>query len=391
VRTVVVATRKVCVLPEFAGNTWAHLQWVLGLQRLGVRVVWVDYVNKLNPQAHPHTLDYVVRTFGRLAQDFGFAGNWAIVFGDDGKQVFGMTPADLNEVAKDADLLINISKTVPMSSPLHSIPRRVYVDLDPAFTQIWVRDGDIDIHSFHHHFTVGQNVSRPDYVVPTNGVRWHPVFPPVVLDEWPVRNGSACERISTIGDWRGKQKVIFDGRYFAGKRKEFVKVLGLPALSKQKFELALCVGQGDHEDLGVLEAQGWIVLDPFLWAGNPHSYREFIQTSRAEFSVAKSGYVSLAPGWMSDRTACYLASGKPALVQTTGLERVMPTGSGLVTFSNLEQAVAGLEAINSDYQSHCRAARGLAEQYLDSNRVLGTFLDVCDSASPSRTISSRAL
>jgi hypothetical protein len=372
-KTVVVGTRQVCLLPEFAGNTWAHMQWVLGLQRLGFDVVWVDHLEPLEPLRQHHSVEHLVREFRRTAAEFGFEGRWAIALERDGR-VFGMTEGELQRAMRDADLLINLSKVLGTASPLLRIPRRAYVDMDPGFTQIWVDTKDLDLRGFQSFFTVGQNVCQPDFPVPAHGIRWQAILPPVVLDQWPARIDAGTARFSTVGDWRGSQQVLFRGNYYAGKRGEFVQQLELPVRTRQRFELALCLGAGDHEDLGLLHAHGWIVLDPFLWAGNPFSYREFIQTSRAEFSVAKSGYVRLRTGWISDRTACYLASGKPAVVQSTGFEESLATGKGLLTFRTVEEAAAAVAAVESDYLGHCRAARAFAEAHLASDRVLGKVL-----------------
>jgi hypothetical protein len=192
---------------------------------------------------------------------------------------------------------------------------------------------------------------------------------------WPSRIDERCTRFSTIGDWRGSQEAIFKDEYYGGKRSEFIRFLQVPQTADERIELALLIGREDHEDLGLLQGHNWRVQNPYLFAGNPRSFREFVQFSRAEFSVAKQGYVKSKSGWVSDRTAFYLASGKPALVQSTGFEGRLPTGKGLLTFRTPEEAVAGIEAINGDYVAHCQAAREIAEQHFDSDTVLGFLLE----------------
>jgi len=230
----------------------------------------------------------------------------------------------------------------------------------------------VDRHNFH--FTVGQNVGTPHFKIPLNGVNWQPILPPVALEHWPARSDSNCKRFGTIGDWRGNQHAILDAEYFGGKRREYVQLLHLPKAANQCIELALCIGAEDWEDIVLLQESHWKVLDPYLYAGDPQSYRQFIQLSRAEFSVAKSGYIKSNSGWISDRTACYLASGKPALVQSTGCEWRFPEQKGLLMFRSQEEAVAGIKAINDDYVTHCQAARQLAESYFDSGKVLSGIL-----------------
>ena len=202
-----------------------------------------------------------------------------------------------------------------------------------------------------------------------------PTLPPVVLEQWPARSDPGCRRFSTVADWRGSQYAVYDGEAYGGKRREFLHLLLLPRRARLALEPAIYVGFADSEDLELLLGNKWQVHDPFLVAGDPHSYREFIRHSRAEFSVAKGGYVKSHSGWVSDRTACYLASGKPALVQSTGFEQRLPTGRGLLTFRTFDEAVAGVEAINADYPAHSRAARQLAEEYFDSDKVLGRLLE----------------
>jgi hypothetical protein len=224
-------------------------------------------------------------------------------------------------------------------------------------------------------FTIGQNVDGDDFPIDLQGVPWQPTLPPVVLDAWPVCSDGGCARISTVADWRGSQDAVYEGEWYGGKREEFLGFLRVPLEAQRQFEIALLVGQEDYEDLGILLRHDWRVLDPYACAGDPHSYREFVQRSRAEFSVAKRGYVRTRSGWISDRTACYLASGKPAIVQATGFERRLPTGEGLLTFETVQQAVDAVHAFDADYDRHAAAARRVAEDHLDSRRVLASILE----------------
>jgi hypothetical protein len=381
----VVASPAASGLPEFAGNTWAFLQYVVGLERLGVEAFWVDHQPKLDPRqparerrAYPaedcHSIDYVSTRFAAMARDFGFDGRWCIIY-DGGVRAFGMTLEEMREVTEEADVLLNLGASLPPESPLLQIPRRVYVDLDPGFTQIWAHQIDMGFRHYDLFFTVGQNVGRPGFRIPTQGIGWAPTLPPVVLDLWPAHVDASCERVSTIADWRGSQYARFEDELYAGKREEFMRFLEVPRRARRPIEVALNIGQHDHEDLGLLLQNDWFVRDPYLYAGDLDSYREFIQFSRAEFSVAKGGYVKSSCGWLSDRTACYLASGKPAVVQSTEFEWRLPTGNGLLTFSTVEEAVAALDAIEQDYESHAHAARQVAEEHFDSAHVLGSLLE----------------
>jgi hypothetical protein len=381
----VVTSRGVSGLPEFPGNTWTFLQYVVGLARLGIETFWVDYQEKLDPRlpsrrGRPriredcHSVDYVRARFQETAQAFGFEGRYCILY--DGEATsFGMSAAALDELAGEADLLLNLAGPLAASSPLLRIARRAYVDLDPGFTQIWSQQLDLGLDQYHFFFTVGQNVGRPEFRIPTLGIAWEPILPPVVLDLWPAHIDPSCQRLSTIGDWHGSQYAEFEGELYAGKREEFIRFLEVPKRVGRPIEPALSIWQRDHDDLGLLLRNDWIVRDPYLYAGHLESYREFIQFSQAEFSVAKSGYVKSRSGWFSDRTACYLASGKPAIVQSTQFEWRLPTGVGLLTFQSVEEACAAIEAIDHDYLEHCHAARRIAEKYFDSAIVLGSILD----------------
>ena len=376
---VVVRTRDAAAAPEFPGATWTYLQYVLGFRRLGFEVFWVDALGAVDPFKGPHGRDYLVEAFGRTAERFGFGDAWCVLH-EDGSS----GPARVEELATRADLLVTVSGHLDPESPLMSIPTRAYIDVDPGFTQIWASQGALSLDEHTHHFTVGLNVGTDALRVPAAGVEWHPIVPPVVLDEWPALIDERCRRWSTIADWSGSQVAWHAEEEYGGKRDNFVALLGLPAETDVRFEPAILIGQGDHADLGALHEHGWRVRDPAIYAGTPDAYREFIRYSRAELSVAKDGYVRSRSGWVSDRTACYLAAGKPAVVQSTGAESRLPTGAGLLTFQSPEDAAATVRAVESDYLAHCRAARGLAEERFDSARVLAHVLEVCGVAARAR-------
>jgi hypothetical protein len=370
---IIVGTRDTSRWPEFAGSTWVRLQYVLGLAKLGIDSFWVDRLSRIDPLEHPHSLAYLLERFERTAKQFGFEGRYCVVY-NGGEKHFGLSEQSLRSLIESSDLLLNISGYLPRDSPLMNIRRRAYIDVDPGFTQIWATQLDMGLDRHNFHFTVGQNVGTPQFTIPLGGIDWQPILPPVVLDQWPARIDDRCARIGSVGDWRGSQHAIHDAEYFGGKRREYIQLLHLPKAANQPLELALCVGSEDWEDIGLLQESGWKVLNPYLYAGDPQSYREFIQQSRAEFSVAKSGYVKSNSGWISDRTACYLASGKPALIQSTGCEWRFPEQKGLVMFRSQDEALLGLRSINNDYLVHSHAARHLAEFHFDSSRVLGVVL-----------------
>jgi hypothetical protein len=373
-RKVIVGTAGTSRLPEFAGSTWVRLQYMLGLQKLGFESFWVDRIGTVDPFKYQHPLDYLIGRFDRTARDFGFQDRYCVIY-NNGERYFGLSQRQLCKLTCEAELLINISGCLPAESDLMRIPRRVYVDVDPGFTQIWAHQTEMQLDRHNFFFTVGQNVGRPNFKIPTLNINWQPILPPVALDQWPPCIDENCVRFSTVADWRGSQNAIYDDEYYGTKREQFVRFLRVPMEAKQRIELALTIGQHDFEDIGLLLGHNWRIRDPYLYAGDPHSYREFIQNSRAEFSLAKSGYVKSNSGWISDRTVCYIASGKPALVQSTGFDWRVPTGHGLLTFKTVDEAVAGIHCINQNYLSHCNAARRIAEEYFNSDVVLGCMLE----------------
>jgi hypothetical protein len=371
---VVVASNGTSAVPEFAGSTWVRLQYMLGLDHLGIECYWVDRLKPIDPLSHHHSLHYLTKRFARTARDFGFADRYCIVY-NGGEQYFGITEEQLVEVATHADVLLNISGYLPEDSVLMRIPRRAYIDVDPGFTQIWGHQVDMGFERHNFFFTTGQNVGTEAFTIPTDGIKWLPIVPPVALDAWPLRFDERHTRISTVADWHAPQTAIFEGQNYGGKQAEFMRSLRVPEKSGRLFEIALGIDQAQHEDQAILLWHGWIIVDPYFYAGDPESYREFIQFSRAEFSVAKGGYVKSNSGWVSDRTACYLASGKPAVVQSTGFESTLPTGTGLLTFTTSDEAIAAITSVDANYREHCLAARELAERQFDSSVVLTRILE----------------
>lgn len=371
---VIVATRDTSSRPEFAGWMWVPMQYVLGFRKLGLDAYWIDRVPRVDPRKQPHSIDYLMQRFRTAMERFGLQEGYCVRY-DDGTRYFGLDREEYRDLVSEAKLLVNLGGHLPPGSRLTSVPRRVYLDVDPGFTQIWATQTDIGLTRHNFFVTIGQKVGSPEFEIPTNGVDWRPILPPVHMESWPANIDDACTRFGTLADWRGSQDAIFEGDFYGSKRAEFIRFLHVPMKSGQRIELALCIGQHDHEDMGLLDGHGWRVRDPYEYAGDLQAYREFIRYSRAEFSVAKSGYVKAHSGWVSDRTACYLAAGKPALVQATGFEESITTGSGLLAFRDVDEAVDGIRTINDDYLAHCKAARRMAEEHFDSDRVLGDLLD----------------
>jgi hypothetical protein len=253
--------------------------------------------------------------------------------------------------------------------------RRVFLDIDPGFGQVWRELGLADVFDGHDDFvTVGRNIGRAGCGVPTCGLRWLTIPHPVVLERCPVVDSGVD--FTSIGSWRGPyERIDYNGRSLGLRAHEFRRFAGLPGRVEARCRVALELDPADERDMRLLEAEGWQLIDPKEVAYDPSAYLAFVQGSRAELTIAKGIYVELRSGWLGDRTGCYLASGKPALVQDTGLAPHYPLGEGLLAFSTVDEAVEGVRAIEHRYADHARAARRIAETELDSRRVLSALLE----------------
>jgi hypothetical protein len=260
---------------------------------------------------------------------------------------------------------------------LGRVRRRVFLDIDPGFGQMWYALGLHDPFVGHDDFvTLGQNIGEPDCSIPTGGLNWIATSQPVVLDHWPAEPPPRQGSFTSIGAWRGPNAPIdYEGQNYGLRVHEFRKFVELPArCPDSRFEMALDIHPADAKDSELLKQNGWSIVDPRAVAGNPADYRKYIVASKAEFMVPKHMYVATNSGILSDRSAYYLATGRPVLARDTGIGSLYPTGEGLLTFSTMEEARAGVEAINGEYDRHSNAARELAVEYFDSDKVLRRLL-----------------
>jgi hypothetical protein len=374
------------------GEAWVRMSWATGLRRLGFDVYFVEQiagatcVDSAGSPAPFHDCDNRIY-FDEVMRQFGFAGRSALI-SNDGESCLGMDWDRLLEIARSTELLVNISGHLSLDRLTERVRRKAYVDIDPGFTQFWHADrrGQFRIAPHDHYFTIGENIGRSDCPIPTGGLPWKPVRQPVVLDDWPISRAGNRARFTTVANWRGPFGPVQIGeRTFGLKVHEFRKYLSLPRLAAQRcaacgaglapeFELALNIHPGDARDLAALQESGWRISNPARLAGSPKAFGEFVRNSGAEFSVAQGIYVETRSGWFSDRTVRYLASGKPALVQETGFARNLPTGEGLIGFSSPDEAAEGAARIMRDYEAHASAARTIAEDCFDSDKVLRPFL-----------------
>jgi hypothetical protein len=374
--SVIVVSGALANKPCNGGNAWSRLSWVQGWQRLGFEVYFVEQIapsDCLDANGAVTSFEGSVNLayFREVMEQFGLGASSSLIYGN-GLKVHGVALSELRTVAQRASLLFNFSGHLAHPDLMAGFRCRLYYDDDPGFTQFWHAAGQlpaIEAHDFH--FTIGENLGQPDCLIPAGNINWRHTRPPVVLEEWTSCGTRSFDRFTTIASWRGAfAPVEHGGKRYGVKAHEFRKYFELPQRSRRRFSIALQIHADDGRDLNALIAQGWEITDPKRVADSPDAFRQFVQSSAAEFSVAQGIYVDTHSGWFSDRTVRYLASGKPALVQDTGFTRNYPTGRGLLAFRNLEEAIEGAERVVCDYDQHGRAARRVAEEHFDSNTVV---------------------
>jgi hypothetical protein len=371
------------VRQPLGGYAWQAAHYLRGLQALGHDVWFYEDTDFYFPAYNPTTsefgmaYDYGLAAAAAFLGQVGLGDRWVFV---EGGRAHGPGAGREAALLRDADLLINLAGVNRISRARRRGPS-AYVDIDPAFTQITVASGGnwlraiLDEHRFL--FTFGENIGTARSPIPTGGYVWHPTRQPIVLDWW-ADAGTPRTAYTTVGTWdaRGRD-VTFAGETFQWrKRTEWLRLVGLPARTGATFEVAMDVERvpGDAE---LLEAHGWRVVDPLAVSTDPWRYREYLRTSRGEFTVAKDVNVRLRSGWFSDRAACYLAAGRPVVEQDTAFGDVLPLGPGLQAFRTLDEAAVAVLAIEADYARASAYATEVARECFAADRVLGALLRTC--------------
>ncbi len=368
----------------FAGVAWQVLHYLEGFRRLGYDVYYVEDTGDwpYDPVQNTITDDptYTVNYIARLMAWCGLPDRWAYrAAAQDGRH-YGRSEAEMEQLWRRADALVNLTGATVLREEHLRVPVRIYLETDPVLPEIEVAQGrqfTIDLLSAHtHHFSYGENLGAPDCGVPVGRFAYHPTRQPIVLDWWAPETvpPAAGTRFTTIGSWQQSDKdIVWNGEtYYWSKHLEFLKFLDLPRRTAVPLELALACD--DAEVLRLLRAHGWHVVDAMSLSRDIVPYRDYIRGSRGEFTVAKDQNIRLRSGWFSDRSACYLASGKPVITQDTGFGNVLPTGRGLFAFRTVDDVLAALDAIAADYSGQCRAARAIAESHFSAERVVGDVL-----------------
>ena len=355
-RGLAVVGASLAAKPGNGGHAWTRISVVRGLERLGFDVVLVEQIAGATESQRSY--------FESVCADFGITG------------LILEEPAGV-ERFRDATVILNVGGNLGLEPVAAAGACKVYLDDDPGYTQLWHDQGLITERLAGHdfYFTYGANVGHDGCPLPVDGIQWRATRPPVALDQWPVV-GAPPLGFSTVASWRGGYGRVANGpRLYGQKAHEFRRFASLPQLVDQTFEIALAIDQADSDDARLLSDHGWNLVDPATVASTPQSFRSYVQRSAAEFSVAQGIYVESCCGWFSDRTTRYLASGRPAVVQDCGFTATLPTGEGLLAFSTLDEAAAAISAVAADYATHARAARAIAAEYFDSDKVLGRLLD----------------
>jgi len=362
------------------GLAWHHLQYVLGLAQLGHDVRFFedsdDYPSCYDPSRHvvdtdpTYGLRFAGDTFGRA----GLENKWAY---HDAHTSQWMGPAAnrAEEFSRSADVVLNISGMNPIRDWAADIPVRVFIDTDPVFVQVRnITDDRARKRAATHNsfFTFAENVGNGSARIPSDGFDWKPTRQPVVLDAWNVEPPPASAPYTTVMQWQSYPPLEYDGKWYGMKAASFERYADLPSMTNVRLEIALGGSDAPRE---ALQSKGWRIENPLEVADTSEDFQKYLRASRGEVTVAKHGYVESNSGWFSERSANYLASGRPVIAQDTGYTEWLPTGDGLFSFSDPAEVIEAIDAVERDYSHHSTHARRIAEEYFDSRQVLIRMLD----------------
>lgn len=368
---------------SFGGVIWDYIQYLVGFRDLGHEVWYLEDSGAWPYDPIKQTISedcsYNVHYLGKMMTEFGFGDRWIYRNGADGK-FHGAGEAAARDLIKNADLLINVSSAGWLRDYDFGVKHQMFIDGDPMFCHIGLLDEkqadyNARVRAHDSHFTFGLNVGGPGTLVPETGIAWKKTVQPIALDYWPFATEAPLDRYTTVMNWASYAPKQWGGQIWGQKDLEFDKFKELPHRTSQPLAMVMGKGVGSKRPDAMLRDLGWTILEPDEVTPDHLTYRDFLRSSKAEWSVAKHGYVAGRTGWFSCRTACYLALGRPALVQETGWSAYIPAGEGVLAFSTMEEAVAGIDEINRNYPAHQKAARALAEKYFEAKKVCQDLLD----------------
>jgi hypothetical protein len=369
-----------------AGVIWQHIHYVVGLQRLGHDVYYIEDSARLpyNPETFEVTdeFDYAARLLSRLSREFGFKNRWAFCARYlPGNPTAGLSLRKIRQLYREADAILNVCGAQEFNDDLLVSDRILYIESDPGVEQIKIDKGEKStVEYLRRHralFTFGENIGTQSFLVPTNGFKWLPTRQPVVTDFWKTkRSPSRAAVLTTVANWStsGLKDISWCGqKYLWSKSREFLRFISAPKKAGETFELATNIEHAATRKK--FERNSWRLRCPLQMSVDYCLYRDYIQRSKGEFTVAKDQYVRLNTGWFSDRSACYLAAGRPVITQETGFTKIYGGKAGLLSFRSVGEIVDAVKAINRDYAKHSRAAYDLAREFFESEKVLKSILD----------------
>jgi hypothetical protein len=365
-----------------AGNSWAFLQWMLGFREAGWDAWMVEDVPQRKcidacgqPCAPAKSAN--LAHWNRVLDEFGLRDRATLFFDGESPDA-----PELLRFARDAEFFFNISGHFRQRDVFDAVPKSVYVDIDPAFTQIWAEcyGSDVGLDAHQVFVSIGRNIGQKNCRAPLAGKAWLPVGVPVVLEHFTSPPDSTPgDTWTTFTHWYGYPQVQYDGAWYGNKSDEFEKIVGLPGKTRERLEIATDLVEGDPVGARFSGA-GWNLIDAKPLNTPWQCYRDYLAQSRGEFCVAKGGYVLSRCGWFSDRSVAYLALGRPVILQDTGWTDFYPSGEGLLAFHDEASAVEALEKVARDPARHSRAAREIAEKYCAAPVVVNQFLETIGHA-----------
>jgi hypothetical protein len=366
----------------YPGIAWQAMQYAVGFRRLGHDAYYFETSSSwpYDPirKTRVNTSGYAVSYLAQVAEMFGFGDRWAYRRSYGDKAWFGLDRESAEELLAHADVVFSITGSTRLAEEGLEVGRLVYVCTDPVVHEVLFTQGDEDVCTLVEEHddvvTFGLNIGTFGCSLPPLPNLRAKTCQPVVLDLWQAGPPTKTE-FTTVGNWRQKGRdTVFEGEtYYWSKHREYLKFIDLPKRTAQPVELATGLIQLSPEDRKVLDSNGWRLMDSHPLS--VCSYRDYLQASRGEFTVAKDANVRLKTGWFSDRSACYLAAGRPVITQDTGFGTILPTGEGLFAFNTMDEILTAFEAIECDYERHCRAARDIAEEYFKAETVLAKLLN----------------
>jgi hypothetical protein len=366
-------TAKNIYYPKGGGHFWVPLNWALGLRALSCDIIWLE---PIDPRTPVEEVWHLTRLLKDRLEPYGLRDSVAL----SSITTEPLDPAavegclDIGAAAERADLLVNLRYDLP-AEQVGGFRRSALLDIDPGLLQMWIAVGRSAPARHDVYFTIGETVGTPAARFPSCGVEWHYTPPPVYLSAWPCVAAPPSAAYTTVAHWWGQRTPFGSTVISEEKRDSFLDYLDLPSRVAPVLELALTLGDAAGREQTFWAGHGWRIRDSHALTATPEQYRAYLQQSRGEFSCAKPSCMQLQNAWISDRTICYLASGKPAIVQHTGPSRFLPNAEGLFRFRDIDEAARAISLVEAEYERHSRAARALAETYFDAEKVIARFLE----------------